>query len=100
MRAVVVDHRDQSQVLGRVWTGAKGAYLMLHVATLAARPPFDDPAKREELRARLNGIPGVTIPPDAVDRYPSIRSPVLRDEARQRALLDVLDWAAQEVRRS
>ena len=45
------------------------------------RKPFDDEAKRQELRNRLNKIAGVQIPANAIARRPSFPLSVLTDAA-------------------
>ncbi len=59
---------------------------------LARRPPFDDPALREELRRRLNEIPGVALPGDAVDLRPSIDLSLLTAPEALQRFLATMDW--------
>jgi hypothetical protein len=56
-------------------------------------PPLDDVQTRHEYRRRLNGIPGVSIPEDAITRRPSI--PLALFAANPKALeafKAALDW--------
>ena len=55
---------------------------------------------RLELVRRLNAIPGISIPEDVVDRYPSIYLSALKDEAVLKQFLAVLDWVIEEIRRA
>jgi hypothetical protein len=59
--------------------------------------PFDDGNKRGELQERLNTIPGVNIPPDAVDRWPKIPLSPLTNHAAMQQFLGTLDWFIQQV---
>lgn len=62
------------------------------------RPPFDDETKRLELLKRLNDIPGVSLPPDAIDRRPSIPLAILAGDASMAKFLAVLDWCVDELK--
>ena len=39
---------------------------------MRTRPPFDDPARRLELLDKVNAIPGISLPPDAIKRRPRL----------------------------
>ncbi|HKG38482.1 MAG TPA: hypothetical protein VKB25_05790 [Conexibacter sp.] len=60
---------------------------------VAKRRPFDDPARREQLRQRLNAIDGVEIAPELLDRRPSIPLDALASEQALAAFTDAIDWA-------
>jgi hypothetical protein len=64
---------------------------------MKAHPPFDAEAKRFELFQRVNTLPGVTIPPDAITRCPSIRLSVLQDDIVLQQFLAICDWIIQEI---
>jgi hypothetical protein len=59
---------------------------------LAVRAPFDDVALREVLRERLNGLDGVEIPADRLERRPSFPLAALADEANRDRFAAVLTW--------
>ncbi len=61
---------------------------------LLKRPPFDELALREELRARLNDAPGVDIPVAKLNLYPSIPNTRLADPAVFDVVVATLDWFA------
>jgi hypothetical protein len=62
------------------------------------RPPYDAELRLEFLR-RLNDIPGVSIPDDAITRRPSIPLALLAaDPKALKALKDALDWFCETVR--
>jgi hypothetical protein len=60
--------------------------------------PFAERAKREELLTQLNAISGVELPPDAIDRRPSIPLANFVDTAARDQFLAVLDWLVSELR--
>ena len=59
---------------------------------LARRAPFDDPALREELRQRLNGIGGIDLPAVKIELRPSFPLHILATPDTQNALADQLAW--------
>jgi hypothetical protein len=65
---------------------------------MRTRRPFDQDAKRLEWRDRLNQIPGINVPVDAISRRPSIPLQVLANDTAMRQFLAVLDWLLAEVK--
>lgn len=64
-------------------------------------PPFDDYDLRRELLARLNKLPGVSIPDDAITRRPRIELALLgRDETMLRDFIAIFDWFCEKIRQS
>ncbi|WP_444962833.1 DUF262 domain-containing protein [Nocardiopsis sp. M1B1] len=58
---------------------------------MRGRPPFDAVEMRRELLDRLNAVPGVALPEDALERRPNFRLEALvGDSGRQ--VLEVLTW--------
>lgn len=66
-------------------------------SVLKRRPPFDDPAMREELRQRLNAAPGVDIPVAKLELYPSIKNTLLANVAVFDVVVAGLDWFAAQM---
>jgi len=66
---------------------------------IAKRPPFEDVALREELRSRLNAIPGVDLPPAAEARRPSIDLADLSSSESLKTFTDAMDWAFEQAAR-
>jgi hypothetical protein len=63
------------------------------------RPPFDDLDLRREFLRRLNEVPGVSLPEDAITRRPRIPFAVFAGDAEAlSAFLAVLDWFCETVR--
>ncbi|WP_431913580.1 hypothetical protein [Micromonospora carbonacea] len=59
---------------------------------LSVRTPFDDVTLREELRQRLNQLPGVRIAAAKLTLRPGFPLTVLADADAREALLDHLRW--------
>jgi hypothetical protein len=81
----------------QVWTGD---YLYVQFGDMKSRPPFSNECKRLKLLRRLNELPSVTLPNNAIDKYPSIPLTTLNNEAALKQFLDTLDWVVQKIRRS
>ena len=62
-----------------------------------SRPPFTAEEKRRELLERLNTIPGVAIPADAISRRPSFALSLLEPVASMSAFLATFEWFIREV---
>lgn len=58
--------------------------------------PFQQRELREELRRRLNEIPGVSIGPEGLDRRPSIPLSTLHSPEALRQFLAVLAWIVEQ----
>lgn len=72
--------------------------LEINFQYLMRKPPFDDEAKRLDMLARLNAIPGVNIAPEHINKRPPVPLVALTDAVALRQFLSVLDWAAAEIR--
>jgi hypothetical protein len=66
---------------------------------IAKRPPFDDRDLRNELRLKLNTIPGVSIPDETLERRPSIDLLAIRAAEGLKAFTDAMDWAFDQADR-
>jgi hypothetical protein len=55
------------------------------------KPPFSDEARRRDLLRRLNALPGVSLPEDALNRHPPIPLTALELEATFRQFLLIFD---------
>jgi hypothetical protein len=82
------------QVIG-VWTNG---YIEVQFQYMKPNPPFDNPAKRLELLRRLNQIPGVSLPEEAITGRPSIPISTFKDEPTLDQFLKVLNWVVKEIR--
>lgn len=59
---------------------------------LKERPPFDSEDLRRELLARLNRIPGVSLPESRLAARPSIRLEMLLDGGSRQIFFEAMDW--------
>jgi hypothetical protein len=66
---------------------------------LKNRRPFKDDKKRQEIVDRFNEIDGISLPPDALNRQPSLALTTLADEQRLSRLLAVFEWVIAEIER-
>ena len=60
-------------------------------------PPFDSEELRVELCRRLNAVPGVRIPSDAIYRRPSFPLTVLADRSALDDFLAAFEWAIGRI---
>lgn len=61
-------------------------------------PPFNDVEMRKDLIQRLNSIPGISIPENAVDRRPSFDLAALQEEEPRKRFLEAMQWAIDLAR--
>ena len=59
---------------------------------------FNEEHRIIEILQRLNKLPGFSIPPDAINRYPSIPLSTLKDEEVLKQFLGIFDWVIQEIK--
>ena len=64
---------------------------------LKNKPPFDDENLRKELLRKLNEIPGINLPTDAIDRGPIIPLSIFNEDALER-FLNVFNWVIERIR--
>lgn len=86
--------RDRNDPSGDIWPAAiypsgKFEIVFQH---LTVRPPFDDVTLREELRRRLNELPGVDVPAAKIALRPGFPLTVLTDPGARETLLRHLSW--------
>jgi hypothetical protein len=91
----MLDYKGNSHWVVSVWTYGR---VEIPFQWLVPRKPFGDAAKRLELRDRLNRIPGIEIPADAITRRPTIPLAAFTDPAALKEFLSVLDWYISEVK--
>lgn len=90
----VLDHRSQWHTVIAIWSGGNTEIQFQH---MLSKQPFDDKEKRLELLKRLNHLPGISLPIDAITRRPGIRLSKFVNEDFLRQLLSILDWYVAEV---
>lgn len=69
----------------------------IHFQYLARRPPFEAVGLREELRRRLNDVPGIQIDETEVELRPSFPLSVLADSAARERFCSTIEWALAQV---
>lgn len=90
-----LDHNGRwHQVIG-VWTYGS---VEVQFQYMQSKPPFDQDSKRLELLRRLNEIPGIDLPDDAIARRPSIPLSILAKPQVLEKFLETLDWFTEEVK--
>jgi hypothetical protein len=90
----ILSHGDRDHQLFAVWTyGTVEIYFYWY----QYKAPFDSEEKRRELLSRLNAIPGVSLPDDAIARRPGIPLSTFEDESALGQLLETFDWVIQEI---
>jgi alkylated DNA nucleotide flippase Atl1 len=79
---------------GSIWPLAIYPYGRAEVVFqhLAARPPFDESTMREELRSRLNTVPGIDLAASKIQMRPSFDLEIVADLPRRSTVGDVLGW--------
>ncbi len=104
----------------RVWWGKGaqwGSFMMGHVGIehytiavwtsglieipfnwLRRTPPFDAESKRQELREKLNAVPGISIPESGIEKHPNVRLQVLTAPGALEQFLEALEWVEGEIR--
>jgi hypothetical protein len=65
---------------------------------LASAPPFDREEQRRELKRRLEEIPGIEIPEERLEKYPSLELASLVDDQSYRSFVAVIEWIFDEAR--
>jgi hypothetical protein len=91
----ILDHAGQPYYPFGISSGGKVDISFQHMT----RRPFDNVELRLEFLRRLNDIPGVSIPDDAITRRPSIPLALFAaDPNALEALEGVLDWFCETVR--
>ena len=63
------------------------------------KPVFGDIARRQQLLDRLNAVPGVRLPPDAVSKRKTIPLKEFTPEATSQ-FLAVMDWFVDELKQN
>ena len=78
-----------------LWTYGR---VEIQFTQLQTRPPFDDIEKRRDFLTRLNAIPGISIPEEALDKRPAVSMSVLVPSDARNQFISVLNWFLDEVR--
>lgn len=71
--------------------------IVIYFTSLKKRAPFDQDAKRLELIEKLNKIPGVHIPPDALNGKPAFQISTLAQGECLEKFVAVMDWVRKQT---
>jgi hypothetical protein len=93
----ILDYNNMAYYPIAIWTYGK---VEIKFQWLKTRPPFDNEASRKELLDRLNRIPGIQIPAEALTLRPNIFLSVFKEDATLKQFLETLDWIVQEIKAS
>ncbi|HEY0069812.1 MAG TPA: hypothetical protein VGE04_07580 [Chloroflexia bacterium] len=94
----MIDHGAASKWTFAVYAQESGASIEFQFAHMRTKPPFTDDARRLELLQRINVALGTTIPPDAINRRPSVPITVLQDSDVLASFLKVFDTVVDDIR--
>lgn len=91
--------RTENDVAGAIWPmtlypSGKCEVVFQH---LASRPPFDDLVLREELRQRLNRVPGVQLAQAKLTLRPGFPLGIFRKASGRNLLIEQLGWFYQQA---
>jgi hypothetical protein len=92
-----VQHKGRDHQLFAVWTNAT---LSLYFYWYTYKPPFNTEEKRLALLERLNAIPGITIPREAITKSPTMPLTSLSDPIALGQFLAAFDWVIEEIKAS
>ena len=71
--------------------------IQINFHVYSKRPEFQSEDRRLELLNRLNTIPGVSLPRDSIDRYPSIQIGVLQQQENLEKFFEIFEWFINNV---
>ena len=94
----MLDVSGASYYLIGLRTGYTTGYIEIEFGRLKDSRQFADESRRAELLKRLNEITGVKLPENAIERYPSIQVPLLREHENLQRFLDTLNWVLEQYR--
>jgi hypothetical protein len=85
----ILRHADIDHQMFAVYTSGQVEIYFQHYQ---GKPPFSDEPLRRELLDRLNGVPGVNLPPDSLSRRPSIPLDTFSDPIALRSFFAAFEW--------
>lgn len=91
----VLDLNGESATIFSLWTEGR---MEIHFQYLLKSEPFVSIDKRIDFAKKLNGVPGVSIPLDAMGRRPTFLFTDIQRDSDTQDLLSTLDWALEEIK--
>ena len=67
---------------------------------LVGSRPFDKREKRLELLERLNKIPGLVLPEESIDKYPSFPMSLLVNKSGYMSFIESINWLVEEIEKN
>jgi hypothetical protein len=64
---------------------------------LKDRPPFNDPARRDQFHEKLTRLPGLRVTDAGMEGFPAIPLESVTDPKAMQELLSTLDWLIGEL---
>lgn len=93
---IVLHNKKKHQLFAVFTSGVIDIYFRWY----SYKSPFDDESMRNELRQKLNGIPQVSIPFEAITKQPSIPLRFLQNEQDLQTFFDSFSWMISKIRAS
>jgi hypothetical protein len=90
----IIRHADVDHQMFAVYTSGQ---IEIYFQYYLGKPPFNDESLRNALRERLNAIPNVSIPADAMRRRPSILVTTLAPAESLDRFFEAFDWFRDQI---
>ena len=85
-----------SHYLFYVYNGDKKTFLQIYFKEM--KPPLNTPEQKAKLKAALEKIPGVHIPEDRLDKYPSFQVNLLNEKANFDLFVDAIRMYIEDIK--
>lgn len=83
-----------------IWLTNRNAFAEIGFSRLAKYPGFIDERRRQELKARLNSIPGVHIKSEDIVAHPNISLDLIKNDPDFSVFFDIVGWIYREIAES
>lgn len=89
-----IDHKGEWHQTVGLWTNGN---IEIQFQYMKNDPPFDQKDLRIDYLNMWNSIEGVNLPPDSIDRRPSLPMEIFLEDDKLEQLLSILDWFKSTV---
>jgi hypothetical protein len=93
----ILNHKGRDHQLFAVWTTGT---LSLYFYVYASKPPFDAEDKRLSVLERINAIPGIALPREAINKSPTVPLTSLAPPDALHQFQETFEWVLEQIRRS
>lgn len=93
----LVDVSGKSFLSFAIWTNGTA---QIQFGPMRSNPAFQDELRRLELLEKLNQVPGMSLPANSLDKYPSFPLNILANEKSLATFLGIWDWFFEETRKA